>query len=161
VGIHLDSSSAGSTLPRLQDRTSVGLVPPFYALQVPLSRRAHCDRVHQHSRSLVTYSSHRPLVLALRHRVTVVALQRSSLLRINLTAVTSDSTCFLNDCSCWHRQARQHLPPSSHSSHYRLSRTHPQIPIYSGWTRRKLIADTVVTRSTLRDEGYSINKPSQ
>src|SRR5712675_998833 len=63
-----------------------------------------------------------------------------------LAAVTSDSTYLLNTSSCWHRQARQHPLPNSRLSRYRLLRTHPQIPIYSGWNPLKPIADTVVTR---------------
>ena len=73
---------------RLQDRTSVGPVPPSYALQGPLLPCAYRDRVHQHSHSLTTHRSLRTLGLALRNRLAAFALQRASLLRLIQPAVT-------------------------------------------------------------------------
>ena len=82
MGIHLDPTrGAGSTLPRLQARTSVGPVPPLYALQSSPLPVSYCDRVHQHRRSLMTYSSLHTLGLALRYSVAALTLHRSSLLR--------------------------------------------------------------------------------
>ena len=84
---HASARIAGAPL-RLQDRTSVGPVPPFYALQSALLPCPHRDRVHQHSRSLTTHSSVYPLGLALRDSLTTLALQRSPLLRLIQAAVT-------------------------------------------------------------------------
>ena len=83
------SARVAGVLLRLQHRTSVGPVPPSYALQSPLLPLPYRDRVHQHRRSLTTHSSFRTLGLALRDRLTPLALQRSPLLRLIQAAVTT------------------------------------------------------------------------
>ena len=60
-------------------------VPPFYALQGPLLPCPHRDRVHQHRRSLTTYSSLHTLGLALRYSVVALALQRTLVFRSSLS----------------------------------------------------------------------------
>jgi len=99
VGIHSVTplSSTLGVLLRLQDRTSVGPVPPFYALQSPLFPLPYRDRVHQHSRSLTTHSGPHTLGLALRGRLVAFALQRTLVLRLTIVAVTSDSTYLLTN----------------------------------------------------------------
>jgi len=79
---------AASVLPRLQARTSVGPVPPLYALQSSPLPVSYCDRVHQHRRSLTTHSGPHTLGLALRDRLAALALQRTHLLRLIQAAVT-------------------------------------------------------------------------